>query len=72
MSDVAQTTDISRDDIKQKLVDIQTEVVSEAEAKRDQVLMVAGAFAVLLLVIMYFLGRRGGLRKSTVIEIRRS
>lgn len=63
---------ISRDDIKQKLVDIKTDVVSEAEAKKNQALAVGAGVAVILLLLMFFLGRRGGVRKSTVIEISRA
>ena len=31
-----------------------------------------GGIALLLLILVFFLGRKGGLRKSTVIEIKRS
>jgi hypothetical protein len=66
------TAPISRDDIKQKLVDIKTEAVSEVDAKKNQALMIGGAVGLLLLILVFFLGRKGGLRKSTVIEIKRA
>ena len=36
------STQISRDDIRQKLVDIKTDAVSEAETKKNQALAVGG------------------------------
>ena len=66
------STQISRDDIRQKLVDIKTDAVSEAETKKNQALAVGGGIAMLLLILVFFLGRKGGLRKSTVNEIKRS
>ena len=66
------STQISRDDIRQKLVDIKTDAVSEAETKKNPALAVGGGIALLLLILVFFLGRKGGLRKSTVIEIKRS
>jgi hypothetical protein len=66
------TAPISRDDIKQKLVDIKSEAVAEVDTKKNQALMIGGVVGLLLLVLVFFLGRKGGLRKSTVIEIKRA
>lgn len=63
---------ISRDDLKAKLVNIQDDVTSEAQAKKSQFIGIGlGALAVVLL-LAFLLGRKGGVRKSTVIEITRA
>jgi len=62
---------VTRDDIEAKLRAIQSEVVGEVESKRSTVLTGASVAAVLLLIIVYLLGRRTGTRKTTIVEIRR-
>jgi LPXTG-motif cell wall-anchored protein len=62
---------ITKADIEAKLREIGGEVAQTAEAGRSA-LVAAGAGGVALVVTAaYFLGRRKGKRKSTVVEIRR-
>ena len=62
---------VTRDDIEAKLRAIQTDVVDRVESKRSTVLTGVSVAAVLLLIIVYLLGRRTGKRKTTIVEIRR-
>ena len=62
---------VTRDDIEAKLRAIQSDVSDEVESKRSTMLTGAGVAAVLLLIIVYLLGRRTGKRKTTIVEIRR-
>ncbi len=67
----APTGPITRDDIKNKLGDIQGEAVEQVESARNQLLAVGVVVAVLALLAAFMLGRRGGKRASAVIEVRR-
>lgn len=62
---------VTRDDIEAKLREIQTDVIERVESKRSTVLAGAGITVLLLLIIVYLLGRRAGKRKTTIVEIRR-
>lgn len=63
---------ISRDDIKAKLGDLQGEARTQVDGAKNQLITVGAGLALLLLVIAFMLGRRGGKRASAVIEVRRS
>jgi hypothetical protein len=63
---------ITRDDIKAKLSEIQGEATQTVEDAKTTIVAVAAAVGVVVLVGVYLLGRRGGRRRSTVIELRRS
>ena len=62
---------ITRDDIESKLREIRGEVDSTATAAKPAAMAIAGVAVVALLAGAYFLGRRKGKKKSTVVEIRR-
>lgn len=63
---------ISRDDIKAKLGDLQGEARTQVDGARNQLITVGAGLALLLLVVAFMLGRRGGKRSSAVIEVRRA
>ena len=65
------TDPIRRSDIEDKLREIRGEVDSTATAAKPAAIAVAGVAVVLLVGAAYFLGRRKGKKKSTVVEIRR-
>lgn len=65
------STPITPDDIKAKLDDLQGEARQQVDGARNQLLTVGAGIALLLLVIAFMLGRRGGKRASAVIEVRR-
>jgi hypothetical protein len=62
---------VSRDDIEAKLRQIQGSAETTGESVKG-IAVAAGATVVVgVVVLAYFLGRRKGRRRSTVVEIRR-
>ena len=66
------TPKITPADIKSKLSDIQSEATSTVEGAKSQLLAIAGGVGIVLLIIAFLLGRKGGMRKSTIIEVKRA
>ena len=64
-------TRVTRDDIESRLRALQNNVTERVEARKTQIVAVAGAAVVAVLVITFWLGARKGRRLSTVVEIRR-
>ncbi len=62
---------ISPADIEAKFRDIQGQVDSVAEDGKKKAAIAGLVGAVLLLLVIYLMGRRSGVRRSTVLEIRR-
>ena len=74
MTDTDKTTGngkITPADIEAKFRQIQGEVDTVAEDGKQKAAAIGGVVAVLLLVLIFFLGQRSGKRKSTVLEVRR-
>ena len=63
---------ITKDDIKAKLAEIQGEATTTVEGAKNQLIAVAAGVGAVLIVAAFLLGRRGGQRRSTVIEVRRA
>lgn len=62
---------ITRDDIEAKLRELETDARDQVASARNT-LIVAGVVAALIVILLAFLlGRRGGRQRSTVVEIRR-
>ena len=64
-------TRVTRDDIESRLRALQDNVTGRVEQRKTQIVAVAGAAVVAVLVITFWLGARRGRRLSTVVEIRR-
>lgn len=62
---------ISASDIESKLRALQGDVQNKVEDQKSSVLAIAGVVGLVLIVAFYFLGRRSGLRRSTLVEIKR-
>jgi hypothetical protein len=62
---------VTRYDIEAKFRQLQGEVDTTAESAKSYVLIGGIAGAILLLLVVYILGRRTGRKKNTVVEIRR-
>jgi hypothetical protein len=62
---------VSRSDIEAKLREIKGEVDTTTTSAKPYVLAGAAAAAVIVLGIVYTLGRRKGQKKTTLVEIRR-
>ena len=63
---------ITPNDIKAKLSDIQNEATTTVESAKTQLLAVGAGIGLLLLIVAFVLGRKGGMRKSTIIEVKRA
>lgn len=63
---------VTPEDIRSKLTEIQGEATEQVEAAKNQLIAVGALVGILLLIVAFLLGRRGGKRASAVIEVRRS
>ncbi len=62
---------ITRDDIEQSLRAIQTGVEGKVRSKKTRIIRGASLGAVLLILLVFVLGRRAGRKRTTIVEIRR-
>lgn len=62
---------ITPEDIENKFREIEGQVDTVAEDSKKKAAMAGSVLAVLLLVIIYVMGRNAGKKQSTVLEIRR-
>lgn len=58
-------------DIEAKLREIQTEVESGTEKARGYAMVAGAAIVVVVLGVGFFMGRRRGRKKTTIVEIQR-
>jgi hypothetical protein len=65
------TSKITKADIEQKLRDLQGDVEGKIASQRQKIIGAAVAVGVLTILLTFFLGRRSGKKKNTVVEIRR-
>lgn len=63
---------IRPEDIRAKLAQIQDETTSTVESAKTQIITVAVAVGVVVIAAAFLLGRRGGRRRSTIIELKRA
>ena len=68
---MARADQISRDDIERKLRGLQGDVQEKVEDKKTNVLVAVSVVGLVLVFAFYFLGRRSGRRRSTLVEIKR-
>jgi hypothetical protein len=62
---------ITRDQIEAKFRELSGEVTEEVESTRSQVITVGLALGVVLVAVVFLIGRRNGRRKSAIVEVRR-
>jgi uncharacterized membrane protein YvbJ len=62
---------ISAADIESKLKALQGDVHDKVEDQKTNVMVAAGVIGLILVIAFYFLGRRSGHRRSTLVEVRR-
>ena len=65
------TGKITKADIEQKLRNLQGDVEGKIASQRQKIIGAAVAVGVLTILLTFFLGRRSGKKKNTVVEIRR-
>lgn len=68
---MTETAKITPADLESKFRDIQGQVDTVAGDSKKQAVIGGSLVAILLLVIIYAMGRKAGKKKSTVLEIRR-
>ena len=68
---MTEAADITPADIEAKFRDIQGQIDVVADDSKKTLAIGGVAGAVLLLLLVYVLGRKAGKKKSTVLEIRR-
>ena len=73
MADNRQITDrrITRDDLEAKFREIKGDVDHRAKAAKDTAMPFAIFGGLVLLFLVYVIGKRVGKKKSTIVEIRR-
>ncbi len=69
---MAATQRITRDDIKAKLEEIQGDATQTVEDARSRLIAVGVAVGAVVLIGAFLLGRRGGRRQTTIIELKRA
>ncbi|MEO5725044.1 MAG: hypothetical protein ABIQ39_17070 [Ilumatobacteraceae bacterium] len=62
---------ITRDDLEAGIRNLQGDVHKRVSDKRKTLVTVAGAGAVVLLLLVFMIGKRSGKKKTTLVEIRR-
>lgn len=62
---------ISKDDLESKFRQIKSDVVDPVTEAKDKAVPAAAIGGVLLIVLMFLLGKRVGKKKSAVVQIRR-
>ena len=62
---------ISKEDLERRLKSLQDDLQGRVENKKQTIVAVAGAAAVVLMVVSYLFGRRRGSRRATRVEFRR-
>lgn len=62
---------ISKEDLERRFKSLQDDLQGRVENKKQTIVAVAGAAAVVLIVVSYLFGRRRGSRRATRVEFRR-
>jgi hypothetical protein len=62
---------ITRDQIEAKFRELTGDVSDEVESTRSQLITVGLAAGVVLVAVIFLIGRRNGWRRSAVVEVRR-
>ena len=62
---------VTRGDIEAKVRELQGEVEQAGESAKGPAMLIVGVAAVVLLGVVFLLGKRRGKRQTTTIEIRR-
>jgi predicted PurR-regulated permease PerM len=65
------TRTITRDDLESKLREVYSGVGDEVASTKNTMVTVAAVVGVIILIITFLLGVRGGKKKTTIVEIRR-
>jgi hypothetical protein len=64
-------TRITRDDLERNFRSLQEGAKAKVDDKKSMIATAAGIGGLLIVLLVFLLGRRSGLKKTTMIEIRR-
>ncbi len=64
-------TPISRDDIEAKLREVKVGIDEKTDSAKSKLVPIAIGGGILLALLVFFLGRRVGSKKTALVEIRR-
>jgi hypothetical protein len=62
---------ITRDDLESKLREVYSGASDQVASTKNTAVGIAAVIGVILLIITFLLGVRGGKKKTTIVEIRR-
>ncbi len=62
---------VTRDDLEQRFRQLQDGVRGQVDDRRSTFLTAGGITALLVVLVIFLLGRRSGKKKTTYVEIRR-
>ena len=65
------TEKITRNDLEAKFAGFQSGLMGKVESKKNTLITAIGVGSVVLIMIVFLLGKRSGKRKTTLVEIRR-
>ena len=64
-------TTVTKADLEAKFRALQGEVQGRVDDKKQSVVAIAGGLGLVLMLLMFVLGKRSGRAKTTLVEIRR-
>ena len=70
-TDPAPSKPVTRDDLEKGFAGIQHGLKRQVDDKKPTILTIGGGVGLLLVVIVFLMGRRSGKKKTTFVEIRR-
>lgn len=62
---------VTRDDLEQRFAAVQSGLQGKVKERKSTIKTVAIAGGIVMLLLVFVLGRRSGKRRSTLVEIRR-
>ena len=65
------TTPITRTDLERGFAGIQQSFQQQVEARKSTLVTIAGGVGLVVVIVVFLLGRRSGKKKTTFVEIRR-
>jgi hypothetical protein len=71
MAKQATTTRITRDDLERSFRSLQDGARARVDEKKSTIATAASIGGILIVLLVFLLGRRSGRRKTTLVEIRR-
>jgi hypothetical protein len=62
---------ITKEDLESKFQSLQDDLQGRASDKKQSIVAITSVASAVIVLIAYFLGRRGGRKRRSVVEIRR-